>query len=520
MSALQAVQALITRRAAHHLRTPKQRAAALALLLGFISVLAYLMGGEQLLLPVAVCLPALGIYVLQSHQPKTPTHLAYDGMTGLSSAAYLKDTGQSWLESLPINNRKTACFLISIDGFDRLQAKYGDEACQSLQRTIATRILRGLRDNDILCRTGLGEFTFLLNPVRHLDLEICVQLASRLKAGIEASVPCGGGTLHVTATIGFCRSDQVDKADFATLHTATRAALNDARKNGNGTMRAFSTSVQRRSTSQETLLTDAAKALANNQITAWFQPQINSITGQITGFEALARWEHPKQGIISPAGFIDTLAETGQLEKLAEVMLKQALRAQNKWRSRGFDIPQVGVNFAGDELRNPMLVDKIQWELDRFNVPPERIAIEVLETVIADAADGVISRNVNGLAKLGCYIDLDDFGTGHSSISSIRRFSVSRLKIDRSFVQNVDQDEEQQRLVSAIVTMAERLGLETLAEGVETPEEQAMLTQIGCSHVQGYGIARPMPFEETIPWMIQYFENQRAPTKIERHNKG
>lgn len=516
MSALKALQGLL----AQALRSPNRRAAVLAPILGALSLLAYVVGGDVLLLPTAVCLPALGIYVLQSQSPKQPTHTAYEGLAGLFSPAYLKETGQKWLDQLPVNNRKTACFLIRIDGFDRLQTKYGDAACQSLQRTLAARILRGLREDDILCRTGLGEFTFMLSPVRHLDLEICVQLANRLKSAIEASVPCGGTTLHVTATIGFCRNDQLSGFDFTKLYNATRTALNDARNNGTGTMRAYSAAAHRRASSAKSMQTDAAKALSRQEITAWFQPQISSRTGQITGFEALARWEHPKQGIISPAGFIDVFAETGQLETLAELMLAQALQAQSNWENRGFTVPQIGVNFAGDELRNPMLVDKIQWTLDRFNLSPDRLSVEVLETVIAGAADGVISRNVNGLAKLGCYIDLDDFGTGHSSISSIRRFSVSRLKIDRSFIMNVDQDDEQQRLVSAIVTMAERLGLETLAEGVETTAERAMLTQIGCTHLQGYGIGRPMPFAETIPWMIQYFENQHTTGKIERHREG
>jgi EAL domain-containing protein (putative c-di-GMP-specific phosphodiesterase class I) len=189
------------------------------------------------------------------------------------------------------------------------------------------------------------------------------------------------------------------------------------------------------------------------------------------------------------------------LEKLCEEMLEQSISALNTWDLKGFTVPKVGINFSGDELHNPMLAEKIGWELGRYEMPSSRIAIEVLESVIAGTPDGVVARNLRDLAKLGCHIDLDDFGTGHASISSLQRFSANRLKIDRSFVKNVDQDQNQQKLIAAIVTMAEQLGIETLAEGVETAGEHAMLAQLGCGHVQGYGIARPMPLNDTIPWM-------------------
>ncbi len=246
------------------------------------------------------------------------------------------------------------------------------------------------------------------------------------------------------------------------------------------------------------------RSLEKGQIHAWFQPQVCAGTGKITGFEALARWEHPKRGTVPPMDFLPALQESGQLEHLASRMLFQSLSALKEWRRAGWKVPRVAVNFSGDELHNPSLVDKIRWELDRFSIQPECFSVEVLESVIAGTPNDIVVRNVNGLAALGCQIELDDFGTGHSSISSIRRFHVSRLKIDRSYVTRVDQDLEQQRMVSAIVSMANQLGLETLAEGVETAGEYAMLRQLGCAHIQGYGIGHPMAFEDTFDWMSKY----------------
>ena len=188
------------------------------------------------------------------------------------------------------------------------------------------------------------------------------------------------------------------------------------------------------------------------------------------------------------------------MSRLSEVILQHSLTALRSWDQAGLDIPRVSVNFSPVELRDPRLVERVQWELDRFGLTPARLGIEVLETVIANSPDGVIARNIIGLGKLGCYIDLDDFGTGHASITSLRRFPVNRIKIDRSFVTRVDRDEEQRRMLAAVLGMADRLGLATLAEGVETVGEHALLSQLGCDHVQGFGIARPMPADQLVDW--------------------
>lgn len=471
---------------------------------------AFAIGSDPLVLAALLATSGIGFLLLRRTNADDSKRSPSDSLTGLRPPDVISEIGEKWLAAGAETQRKFACFVVTIDNFAEFKAKYGDTAAQQAQRTVASRILRGLREDDMLTRTGDGEFLFILTPVRHLDLEICIQLASRMKAAIEMALPIDATTVRVTASIGFCRSDQVEAEKFAALSQAATLAMEDARRSG-ASIRAYAPDLDEKEKSRNKLSSEASRALKLDQIIAWYQPQISNETGAITGFEALARWEHPERGILSPFEFMDTLTETGQLEDLADVMLKQALQAQMTWEKSGFAVPHVGVNFAGEELRNPMLVEKIHWELDRFDLAPNRIAIEVLETVIADAANGAIARNVNGLANLGCYIDLDDFGTGHASISSIRRFAVSRLKIDRSFVMKVDKDPEQQKLVAAIVTMAERLGMETLAEGVETAGEHAMLAQLGCGHVQGYGIARPMPFDQTIPWMREHAASQAAP---------
>jgi EAL domain-containing protein (putative c-di-GMP-specific phosphodiesterase class I) len=186
------------------------------------------------------------------------------------------------------------------------------------------------------------------------------------------------------------------------------------------------------------------------------------------------------------------------------VILYHSLSALKSWDRAGLRVASVGVNFSSEELRNPKLVEKIKWEVDRFEITPSRITIEVLENVVSEHDDDMITRNIRSLAAQGFGIDLDDFGTGHAAIANIRRFAVNRIKIDRSFITKIDKDNEQQVLTSAIVRMADSLGLETLAEGVETTAEHSYLAKLGCRYVQGFGIARPMPFEDTISWLHKY----------------
>ena len=309
---------------------------------------------------------------------------------------------------------------------------------------------------------------------------------------------------------------QILRRTGESLLRAAEAALEEARQQGPGAIRAYSAELQRASIARDALATEAAAALESGQIVAHFQPQLCTDTGEVSGFEALARWQHPERGVLPPSDFIAVMQDAGLAGRLSEVMLFQSLTALRSWDKAGLRVPMVAVNFCNEDLRNPRLADRIKWELDRFDLTPQRLTVEILESVVADTGDEVIVRNIAALARLGCGIDLDDFGTGHASITNVRRFAVHRLKIDRSFVTKVDSDPGQQRMVAAILSMAERLELQTLAEGVETTGEHALLAQLGCGHVQGYGIARPMPFDESVAWLSRHKAKIAHPPRIGR----
>lgn len=233
-----------------------------------------------------------------------------------------------------------------------------------------------------------------------------------------------------------------------------------------------------------------------SRIVAVFQPQLCCDSGRVTGFEALARLDHPARGLLAPADFLPLLSVSEQ-RQLTLVMLRRAAAALHHWDAAGHRIDTVSINVPATDLVAPDFADLVLWELDRQDIAPARLVIEVMEELSPLDMPEQVRANLARLTDLGCQIDLDDFGTGYASLDALRRLRVSRVKIDRSFVSGCDRDPDQQRMMLAVLAMAERLGLQALAEGVETAGEHAFVQQIGFSHAQGYAIARPMPLSAT-----------------------
>ncbi len=461
---------------------------------------AYLFGGETALLLIALGLPVVFAMAGGFRNWRGYDDPSRDSITGLLQRDGFEAGLREVFDSTADGSLRSACFILDIADIGHIADRHGQAAADAVAQHVSERIASVLRDRGIAARLGDNRFAICLKPTRFLDLELCIQMAGSLHGAAEEPVIFAGASLYLNCNLGFCMRSQVSDPTAGNWQVAATDALAEAHSIGASGIRAYSDDLRRRSRIRADLRAEAAAALENGQIRPWYQPQISTDTGKVTGFEALARWNHPVHGLVAPDMFLPVMEDAGLLERLGEVMLYHALTAIKAWDSAGLSIPRVGVNFAGDELRNPRLVDKISWELDRFDLTAGRLSVEILETVVTNAPNDVVTRNIAGLAALGCRIDLDDFGTGHASIASIRRFSVSRIKIDRSFVMKADRDVQQQRMVAAILTMAERLGLETLAEGVETVGEHALLAQLGCDHVQGFGIGRPMPFEQTLDW--------------------
>lgn len=439
---------------------------------------------------------------------------ARDPVTGLLDRA----AALSWLQqALAVRSgRRTACFVLQLDDLGTLGAGQSGATVAAILKGCATRLAASLREGDQVTLLEGDRFAVVLAPARRVDLESAIQIAVRLQAAIEAPLPVGAARLCLTASVGFCLPERAPAPDAATLLAAAEAALQAARRTGTGAIRAFTADTRLADPHLPPLADELRDALESGRIEAWFQPQLSTETGGISGFEALARWRHPERGVLPPADFLPMVEALELQPQLTRIVLHQSLRAMRDWAEAGFEVGSVAVNFSRADLQDPQLAKRIGWELDRFELTPGQLTIEILETVVAETGDDVVVRNISALAEMGCGIDLDDFGTGHASIGHIRRFEVKRLKIDRSFITKLDREPRQQQMVAAILSMAERLELETLAEGVETQGEHAILAQLGCHHVQGFHIGRPMPFVDTLDWLTRREASILPPPAIGR----
>ncbi|WP_298853755.1 bifunctional diguanylate cyclase/phosphodiesterase [uncultured Ruegeria sp.] len=478
-----------------------------------LSLGAFWIGGERALIAIALGLPLMlaGIGVYSSAPTSQKRRLS-----GLLS----KDRFETVLWQVFADTRRqdetSACFAVVLDDYTQLLDLHGQAAANHVAQQFCSRMLAMIRVNDCATCIDGSKMMVVLRPAQQLDLEACIQMSGRMQSAVEDPIVLNGTGVYMSCSIGFCLSSNVREGSAMDWCQAANSALLEAQQNGPSTIRSFSSETRRRAQVRTNLRKEFDTALESGEIRPWFQPQISTDTGHVSGFEALARWEHPEKGVLGPTVFLPFAEQAELMGQLGQAMRHHAFAAMHDWDQAGLPVPRIGINFSSDELRDPRLIDRLKWELDQFDLTPDRLAVEVLETVFSRGPDDVITRNVTGLAAMGCCIDLDDFGTGHASIASIKRFNVSRIKIDRSFVTKADQDTSQQQLASAILTMAEQLHLETLAEGIETPGEHALMAQLGCDHVQGFGIGKPMPFEKTAGWITSYRKKIDRMPKIGR----
>ena len=394
----------------------------------------------------------------------------------------------------------TAALAVRLDDPARLRKQLGTAEFAALVDTLAERIGMALRAQDVFCTLGDDGFGVALRAQTGLDLGGVLAVAQRIQSRLAAPVTIDKHSVWPSVSIGFTTSPRAAMLNGLDMLEAAEAAAERALRSGPGALNSYSVVDFPSAMTGESIAT-LRRALDTGEIIAHFQPQIRTDSGVVSGLEALARWKHPQNGLIPPSEFLPQIESAGLSPRLAECMLRAALTTLKRLDDEGLGVPMVSINLSAEELRNPRLADEIGWELDRHDLTPDRLTLEILETVVARGEDDVAVRTVARLAAMGCGIDLDDFGTGQASIGNIRRFAVGRLKIDRSFVTNLHIDPDQNRMVAAILSMAEQLGLGTLAEGVEHPEEQVKLAQMGCGYLQGFAIARPMAAEDLPNWL-------------------
>lgn len=387
--------------------------------------------------------------------------------------------------------------VLRLENVELLTEYLGHAGFAHLLVQLSMRMTRTLRPHDPVQIAAPGIFTVLLRTRSEVE---AMRIAHRLQAVCQQPIQANGRVVTPVLTGVLIENTGAGHLASQDMIGFARDRLSEVTAEELGRIILVPHDYTWRRPSQPTTV---AEAVAEGQIEAHFQPQICCNSGRITGFEALARWNHPGRGTLSPTAFMAGMNELDHVA-LTHQILRQALTALRRWDAEGCDVQTVSVNISPSALSDAGFADMVFWELDRQEIAPARLSLELLESIGPINSCERTRSNLARLGEAGCRIDMDDFGTGYASLGSIHHFGVHRIKIDRSFIADCDQDPNQQRMILAILALAERLGIATLAEGVETAEEHSFLAQIGVDEVQGYAVARPMTFDQSVSFLAAY----------------
>ena len=364
---------------------------------------------------------------------------------------------------------------------------------------VASVLVSCVSATDLIFRVGGDEFLILSQE--NAETEKATALANAIIERVSVPIAYGEASLQVSASVGIAFFSQSEN-DVELLLSNADLALYDAKGAGRATFEISSKARRIQRERRNAMLEELRGSITNDELTVFFQPQLDAVTGQIVGLESLLRWQHPERGVLSPGLFLDVAMENGLSEPITAVCIDQSIQALKTWRTLGLDIPSVSVNLAAVQLGKPGLVEWLHERVLRSDLRPTDIVIEIVESVLFGEHEDLAVLHVHKLRDLGYRIELDDFGTGHASISNLTRFKVDKIKIDRTFISGIETNREKRSIVSALVELSRNLGIECLAEGVESDAELDILISLQCHQVQGYAISRPLSLEQTTHWLI------------------
>lgn len=418
----------------------------------------------------------------------------HDPLTGVSNRSAMLDRLELALARSQRSDRALAVLFCDLDRFKEVNDLYGHDQGDALLVEVAKRIQKTLRPSDTVARFGGDEFVVLCEDVD--GPEQALQLAQRVSDAVDhRTVPVEGAEVTVTVSIGIAlATDKLDNPE-ALLRDADMAMYR-AKAHGRARQELFHPSTRSAESARSVLVDELARSVEGNELRLHFQP-IVALDGRLRGVEALLRWRHQGRGIVHPWDFLPAAEESGLIVSMGRWVIDEACRQILAWREVD---PRLGtlhvhVNLSGRELAEPGTVDAFRAATERAGVSPSSFVMDVAERVLVDDAPGM-GRVLDELARSGARIAVDDFGTAYASLTSLRRFPVHALKIDRSFVESVGQEPEDTAIVQAVIELAHALGLEAVAKGVETSDQLAVLRRMGCDSAQGYFLARPAPADE------------------------
>jgi diguanylate cyclase (GGDEF)-like protein len=432
------------------------------------------------------------------HRENQIRHLAYhDTLTGLPNRALFHQRVDRALAGARPRNEIVVVMCIDVDHFKNVNDSLGHSAGDAVLKCIADRLREAVRETGTVARLGGDEFGIVFTD---LAPEHATKVAGQLLNAVSQPVDFHGHQLARGISIGIATS-ATDGDETENLLKNADLALYRAKADGRGTFRFFESDMDARAQARRALEIDLRQALAKRQFELHYQPQVDIDTGEVLALEALVRWRHPERGLIPPMEFIPLAEETGLIIGLGEWVLHQACLEATKWPNS----VRVAVNVSPVQFRNHDLAQVVGRILTETGLPPSRLEIEVTESLLLRDAEANL-KALNHLKRLGLRISMDDFGTGYSSLANLRSFPFDKIKIDRSFVSDLENNADSAAIVRAVLGLGHSLGMTTCAEGVETQEQLVRLRREGCTEVQGFYYSRPKPVDEISGLLAKGFD--------------
>ena len=428
------------------------------------------------------------ISVLRATEKRMQQVVNYDSLTGLPNRSLFHQLVEQALATARRNNDHGALLVIDLNRFTSVNDSLGHDVGDELLRQVGQRFRSVLRDEDILARDGGDEFVVALVSIHKREHSGLV--AEKLLAALDAPFVIESHALHIGASIGIATYPE-DGLDTAALQRFADVAMKRVQANNESGYLFFSSEMNVRAKEQWQLEGELRFALSSHQLRLHYQPKVSLRSGRIVGAEALIRWQHPGQGMIAPGKFVPLAEETGLILELGNWVLTETCRQIRTWMDAGLEPIPVAINLSARQF-DDQLIGRLRDVTERYQVPCELLKLEITESLLVRGPEKVILL-MNELAAYGFTLALDDFGTGYSSLAYLKRFPISTLKIDRTFVTGVPEDENDCAIAQAIVTMGKQLRQEIVAEGVETRAQMAFLRDLGCDQLQGYLFSPPVP---------------------------
>jgi diguanylate cyclase (GGDEF)-like protein/PAS domain S-box-containing protein len=431
--------------------------------------------------------------------------LAYhDGLTGLENRLGLRSRLDEMLQRSRVCGTSLAMLMIDLDRFKHVNDTLGHDIGDELLVEIARRLRATVRECDIVARLGGDEFVLVLDDLpdeKHVSAAV-----QKLFRELRGNFRLSGGTVYTTCSMGISRFPR-DGADGSTLLKHADLAMYTAKANGGDSYRLFENDM-RPGTDRLSLEVELRDALERNELELYYQPRIDTLSGRPTAVEALLRWRHPTRGLVLPGSFIPIAEETGLIESIGEWVLERACRDLRDWLDSGGESLRVSVNLSPVQFAREELPERVAAVLEACRLPAGLLELEITETVAMRSPE-LAARHLARLRALGVSLAVDDFGTGHSSLSRLKLLNVDCVKIDRSLVEDCTADPHDAALCRAAIALGLALGLEVVAEGVETQDQRQFLAQEHCSTIQGHLVAPARPAAETFSFLRSLLEIPR-----------